>query len=54
MHWPKSEGCRPVDHNLGGVAQSSSRRHTGGGIERQCTPLQEGNAGNVALRKVHH
>ena len=40
-----------MDFDLGRVAQSSSRRHTGGGRARQGTPLQKGNAGNVAVRK---
>ena len=51
VQWPRSKGRRPVDFDLGGSAQSSSRRHTVGGRARSSASVQEGEAGNDALPK---
>ena len=54
VHWPKSEGCRPEDLDLGGVAQSSPGRHTGGGRARQRASIQVREATYLALRGICH
>ena len=52
MYWPKSEGRRFVDFDLGGGAQNSSRRNTAGGSARQSVSLQDGEARDDALGEV--
>ena len=52
VHWPKSEGRKLVDFDLGGGAQISSKKKTAGSRTRQCASLPEGEAENDALRKM--
>ena len=53
MQWPLSEGRRFADLDLGRIAQSTPRRHFGGGRARQSTSEhQEETAANAAFRKV--
>ena len=54
VHWPKSEGRRPVDSDLGGGAQDSSRRNTAGRRARQNASHQEGEARNDTLQEICH
>ena len=49
---PKGEGRRLVNLDLGRIAQSSSRRHTGGGRAHQSASLQEGEATKCRSSKI--
>ena len=50
----KAKDAEFVDLDLGRIAQSPPRRHTGGSRARQTASLHKGNSATVALRKVHH
>ena len=52
VQWPKSKGRRLVDLGVKRIAQSSSRRHTGGrSSTRQSASIQAGEAAPVTPRK---
>ena len=51
VHWPKSEGRRRVDVDLGRGAQNSSRRIAAGSRARRSTSHQEGEERNELFEK---